>query len=301
MTISGFSFIKNGIQVDYPFLEAIQSILPICDEFVVAVGDSTDNTREAIMNLKSDKIKIIDTVWDLNKRTGGVVFAEQSNIALDACTGDWVIHIQADELIHEDEVFKIKEDILKYDSDPNVEGLLMPYYHFWGDYNHIWTSRKVHRYEIRAFRNIKGIRSFRDSQGFRKYSSNAAYANGTEEGKKLKVKKSEAHIFHYKCVKPPKQMMKKMEIFHSFYHDDEWMQKKYQKKDDDFNFMNYDKLEVFNKPQPNLMKERMLKKDWEFVYDKSKSKMKFKYRVLHFIEDLTGYRLFEYKNYRLLK
>lgn len=300
MKISGFTFIRNGIEVDYPFLEAIQSVLPICDEFIVAVGDSTDSTREAIVNLKSDKIKITDTVWDLSKRTGGVVFAEQSNIALDACTGDWAIHIQADELFHEEEVFKIKEEILRYDSDPNVEGLLMPYYHFWGDYNHIWTSRKAHRFEIRAFRNVKGIRSFRDSQGFRRYTSTEAYLNG-ETGKKLKVKMSEAHVFHYKSVKPPKQMNKKMETLLSFYHDDNWIQKRYQKKEDYFSFSNFDKLEVFDKSQPSLMKERMLKKDWEFVYDKSKSKMKFKYRVLHFIEDLTGYRLFEYKNYRLLK
>lgn len=299
MKISGITFIKNGIMVDYPFLEAIQSILPICDELVVAVGDSTDNTREAIQNLKSDKIKIIDTVWDLSKRTGGVVFAEQSNIALDGVTGDWVIHVQADEVIHENDVAKLKEEILKYDKDPRVEGLILPYYHFWGDYNHIWTSRKVHRYEVRAFRNIKGIRSYRDSQGFRKYSSLEGYHNG-EVGEKLKVKKSEAHIFHYKCVKPPKQMRKKMEIFHSFYKDDAWLKKKYTDETDEFDYQVYDRLEVFNGTQPSIMKTRVSMKDWVFDYDKKKSKMKFRYKVLHFIEDLTGYRLFEYKNYRII-
>jgi glycosyltransferase involved in cell wall biosynthesis len=297
--ISGFSFVKNGIMVDYPFLEAIQSVLPICDEFIVAVGDSTDKTREEIQDLKSDKIKIIDTVWDISKRTGGVVFAEQSNLALDGVTGDWVIHVQADEVIHEDEVFKLKAEILKYDEDPNVEGLILPYYHFWGDYNHIWTSRKAHRFEIRAFRNIKGIRSFRDSQGFRKYSSIEGYQNG-EKGVKLKVKKSEAHIFHYKSVKPPKQMMQKMEIFHSFYHDDTWMKQKHSKETEWFDYQRYDRLEGFNKPQPGIMKDRISKKDWVFEYDKKKSKMKLKYRFLHAIEELTGYRLFEYKNYKII-
>ena len=299
MKISGFSYIKNGIFVDYPFLEAIQSVLPICDEFVIAVGDSTDGTREAIENLKSDKIKIIDTVWDLSKRTGGVVFAEQSNIALDGVTGDWVIHIQADEAIHEDEIFRLKEEIIKYDKDPNVEGLILPYYHFWGDYNHIWTSRKVHRFEVRAFRNIKGIRSYRDSQGFRKFSSIEGYQSG-EEGEKLKVKKSKVHIFHYKCVKPPKQMRKKMEIFHSFYYDDIWLKKKYHDKEEEFDYQIYDRLEEFTGTQPSLLHERISKKDWPFTYEKAKSKMKFRYRALHFIEDLTGYRLFEYKNYKII-
>ena len=299
MKISGFTFVKNGIQIDYPFLEAIQSVLPICDEIVVAVGDSTDKTRESILSLNSDKIKIIDTVWDLSKRTGGVVFAEQANIALDACTGDWAIHIQADEVIHENELFKIKEEILRYDSDKRVEGLLMPYYHFWGDYNHIMTSRKVHRYEIRAIRNNKKIWSFRDSQGFRRYTSLEGCRNG-EEGKKLKVKLSQAHIFHYKCVKPPKQMKQKMETFHHFYHTDEWLKNKYGKMEE-FDYQNYDKLDLFNLPHPNVMKDRMQKQNWTFNYNKKILNMKFKYRVLHFIEDLTGYRFFEYKNYKLLK
>ena len=101
MTISGFSYVRNGFEYGYPFLEAIQSILPICDEFVVAVGDSTDKTREAIEKLNSPKIKIIDTIWDMNLREGGKIFAQQANIALDNTTGDWAFHIQADEVIHE--------------------------------------------------------------------------------------------------------------------------------------------------------------------------------------------------------
>jgi hypothetical protein len=48
------------------------------------------------------------------------------------------------------------------------------------------------------------------------------------------------------------------------------------------------------------MKERVDSQDWEFVYDKSKQKMKFKYRILHAFEKITGYRLFEYKNYKLV-
>lgn len=79
----------------------MQSILPICDEFIMAVGDSEDGTREAIVALNNPKIKIIDTVWDEQMRQGGKIFAQQANIALDACTGDWLFHIQADEIIHE--------------------------------------------------------------------------------------------------------------------------------------------------------------------------------------------------------
>ena len=109
--ISGFSYIRNGFEFDYPFLESIQSILPICDEFIIAVGDSHDGTREAIEKLGSDKIKIIDTIWDENMRANGAIFAQQSNIALDHITGNWAFHIQADEVIHENDLPKIRQAI----------------------------------------------------------------------------------------------------------------------------------------------------------------------------------------------
>ena len=63
MKVTGFSFVKNAIKYDYPIVESITSILPICDEFVIAVGDCNDGTRELIESIGSDKIRIIDTVF----------------------------------------------------------------------------------------------------------------------------------------------------------------------------------------------------------------------------------------------
>ena len=162
MKISGFSYVRNGFEIGYPFIEAVLSILPLCDEFVIAIGESTDGTREAIEKLNSQKIKIVDTVWDMNLREGGKIFAQQANVALDHTTGDWAFHIQADEVIHERDLPKIKEAILRYDNDERVEGFILPFYHFWGDYTHIRTARSVHLHEIRIFRNKKLVRSYRD-------------------------------------------------------------------------------------------------------------------------------------------
>ena len=38
MKVSGFTFIKNAEMLGYPFIESIQSVLPIVDEFIIAVG-----------------------------------------------------------------------------------------------------------------------------------------------------------------------------------------------------------------------------------------------------------------------
>jgi glycosyltransferase involved in cell wall biosynthesis len=296
--ISGFSYIRNGFTFDYPFLEAIQSILPICDEFVIAVGDSTDGTREAIEKL-GPKVRIIDTVWDMSLREGGKIFAQQANIALDAVKGKWAFHIQADEIIHENDLEKIRQAVLKYDSDRKVEGILLPFLNFWGSFSYIRTSRKAHRYEVRLFRTGMGVRSFRDSQGFRKYSSKEAYENG-EKGIKLKVVKVDAPVYHYSYVRPPDLMKKKSEFFDRFWHDDQWIEEKVS-KEPEYDYDKIDKLSPFSGTHPRLMQDRVKAQNWEFNYDPSKAKMKLQYRILHFIEDLTGYRIGEYKNYKLIK
>ncbi len=103
MKISGFTFARNAAKLYYPVKESIESILPIVDEFVIALGegDEDDTTEEEILKIKSDKIRIIRTVWDIEKFPNGTEHAHQTNIAKDACSGDWLIYLQADELIHE--------------------------------------------------------------------------------------------------------------------------------------------------------------------------------------------------------
>ncbi len=71
MRVSGFTIVRNAIKYDYPVKEAILSILPLCDEVIVAVGKSEDNTLELIKSIPSEKIKIIETVWDDTLREGG--------------------------------------------------------------------------------------------------------------------------------------------------------------------------------------------------------------------------------------
>jgi len=195
MKISGFSFVRNGFDYGVPFLESIQSVLPACDEFIMVVGNSTDGTRQAIEQLQSPKIKIIDTVWDMRLQTGGKIFAQQTNIGLDAVTGDWCFHIQADEVIHENDLSKITEAIKTNNDNKNVEGFILPYYHFWGGYNYIRNTRRIHKHEVRIFRSGLGVRSYRDSQGFRKFKSAEGYTNGTDAGEKLTVKKLMLRFF----------------------------------------------------------------------------------------------------------
>jgi len=294
MKISGFSYVRNGFDYGVPFLEAYQSILPVCDEFVVTVGEGNDGTREAIQKLNDPKIRIIDTVWDMSLRANGKIFAQQTNMALDAITGDWAFHIQADEVIHENDIYKIKEAVERNDNDKRVEGFILPFIHFWGGYDHIRTSRRVHKNEVRLFRNGLGVRSYRDSLGFRKYRDFNAYAIDTEKGEKLRVKKINAPIYHYTEVRGPGAKTKKAAAIGAFYEKNDG--KPVQKEE-----YGYDRLEKFTGTHPRLMNEKVKAQDWEYVFNPKKAVWRTKDRIMQPIEDILGFKIGEYKNYKLIK
>ena len=297
LKVSAFSYVRNGIRMGYPFLQSIQSVLPVVDEFIMVVGDSTDGTREAILAL-SPKIKIIDSVWDMKLRSGGKIFAQQANLGLDAVTGDWIIHIQADEVIHEQDIEKVKKYMDGFSDRPEVEGFLFPFLNFRGDYSHIHTGRTAHRFEIRVFRKNSSIRSYKDSQGFRKFSSQEGYEGG-EKGKKLQVIKIDVPIFHYSYVRPPRKMKEKAEVFTSFYVDDSSLKEIF-KGIEEFDYNEVDKLDIFKGTHPAVMGEVIAKKDWEFKYNPGMKYTSLRHRILNKIEDWTDYRIGEYKNYKLI-
>jgi glycosyltransferase involved in cell wall biosynthesis len=292
MQIGGFTYVRNGFAFGYPFLASLHSLLPLVDELVVAVGDSTDGTREAISTLENPKIKIINTVWDESLRENGKIFAEQSDLALNNISGDWAIHLQVDEVLHENDQQRIADTLKTVNANKKVDGLLFPFLHFWGDYQHIRNTRRTHRFEIRAFRNTGNIRAYKDSQGFRNYEQNP-------KGEKLKVMKIDTPIYHYSYVRPPQLMTRKANYFHRFWHDDAWLKKNTGKTIFDYNQV--DKLEPFEGSHPQYMKEIMKKKDWEFTYDPAQTNMKIKDQILYKFEKLTGIRPFEYRNYKQVK
>lgn len=296
MTISGFTYVRNGFKYGYPFLASIQSLLPVVDELVVVVGDSTDGTRAAIEQLQQEKIVIIDSVWDESLRQNGKIFAQQSNIGLSAIKGDWAIHLQVDEVLHERHHEDLRNWLRLASQQPDVEGLLFPFYHFWGDFNHIRNTRKTHPFEIRAFKNTGSIRSYKDSQGFRKYKHTAEQAPD-EAGEKLKVLKTDIPVYHYSYARHPNLMKKKDDYFQRFWHDDQWVEKHVQAKD--FNFNEVDHLAPFTLGHPKYMKAIIAAQDWSFTYDPSQSNMSLKDKFVHWLNRLTGRRWFEYKNYKI--
>lgn len=301
MKVSAFTYVRNGLQYDYPFIESIQSILRVVDEFIVVIGDSTDGTREIVEALNNSKIKIIDTIWNDNLRTGGQIFAQQANIGLDNVSrdADWLFHIQADEVIHENDLPVIKKSMELYLDQPEVEGLLFDFINFFGDYKHYAPSRRYHQKEIRIIRNNPHFKSYKDSQGFRSF--NDPENIWQEKGTKLSVKKIDATVYHYSYVKDPKVQLKKHLVFGSRWHEgDEWMKEFIEKNKDGYDYGKIDFLYKYQGTHPAVMQHRIAKQDWNFNYDPSKNDMNLKEKFLKLLQDITGKQFFIYKNYKLI-
>ena len=290
MKVTGFTFIRNAVKFDYPIVEAIKSILPLCDNFIVAVGKSDDGTLDLIQNIDKQKIKTIETIWDDSPemKIGGKVFALETDKAFQAIPedSDWAFYIQGDEVIHEKYLDNIYASMERWKDNKLVDGLLFKYLHFYGSYDYIGISPKWNPDEIRVIKNNKAIYSYRDAQGFRK-----------DNNKKLNVKPVDAYVHHYGWVKEPKTMMKKVKNAYSFYKDKELPVEKFTNQM--FNFSSIDALGPFTDTHPQVMKGRIERKNWNFEYDFSLNKLTLRYKTKIFLKKYVGINTY-YENYQII-
>ncbi|UHG90246.1 glycosyltransferase family 2 protein [Spirosoma oryzicola] len=291
MKVTGFSIVRNAIKFDYPIVEAIQSVLPLCDEFVVAVGQSDDDTLALIQRIDSTKIRIVETVWDDSLRSGGQVLAVETNKALAAVSADtdWAFYIQGDEVLHERYIPAVRQAMERYLDQPDVEGLLFKYLHFYGSYQYIGDSPQWYRHEIRIIRNTGNVIAYRDAQGFR-----------TKDNQKLHVKPVDAYVYHYGWVKPPEVQQEKIAGTRRFWHNDDQPAQP-QQAPDPFDYSTIDALAEFKDSHPAVMQPRIDAQHWQFNFNIREKKYSFKNRLKIVVERLTGWRMGEYRNYKLLR
>lgn len=291
MKVAGFSFIRNAVKYDYPIIESIQSILPICDAFYIAVGASEDDTLELIESISSDKLHILPSVWDDSLREGGRVLAAETDKAFAAIPQDydWAFYLQGDEVVHEEDLPKIQAAMQTYLPQAKVEGLLFKYRHFFGSYDYIADSRSWYRREIRIVRNDKKIFSYQDAQGFRK-----------QPNEKLNVKLIDAHIYHYGWVKDPRTQIVKQRDFQKLWHSDEEISGYESLKAEHFDYSQIDSLSRFEGKHPQVIQERVSRVNWQFDHDISKKNLRLKHRLSQLVEQFTGWRIGEYRNYKLI-
>ncbi len=187
MKVSGFTIVRNAIKYNYPVVESIKSILPICDEFVVNVGDGEDGTLGLVQAIADPKIKVIQSTWDFSQRSE--VLSVQTNLALKACKGNWAFYLQSDEVIHEEDLQRL--DNLMHQSllDESIDALRFQWLHFYGSYYRYRIDSGWYQKQDRIIRNNGTIESFGDAYAFRR-----------KDGRPLRQKKTNCFVYHYGWV-----------------------------------------------------------------------------------------------------
>ncbi len=300
MTISGFTMVRNATRFYFPIKESIQSILPIVDEFVVALGRGYpgDKTEEDILSINSPKIKIIHRIWDENKFKNGSIFREETNVALSYCKGDWCFYLQADEVIHEDDFKIINDACRRFLDKKEIEGMLFQYNHFWGDYDHCLRYHGICNKEIRIIRNHTGIQSYNDANSFRKNKQ------------KLNVVELPARIFHYGWARPPETMQQKKQEQDALHHERNYSENKLNDSSLRFDYGPLGTFPVFKETHPAVMRDMILKMNWKNQLNYSKKQSvkrkkykheKLKYRIISWFENniFNGQQIFGWTNWKI--
>lgn len=281
----------------------MRSILPLVDEWVINVGIGDDDTLARIKTFAQEegagKVKWFESDWKLDdpeKKKGGMILSEQTNLALERCQNEWCMYLQGDEVFHEEDIPRIRQALTLSEKRPEVEGLLFNYIHFYGSFDVIQHSRSVYRHEVRVVRKSSGAQSVGDAQSFRK-----------KDGSKLQVVSSGARIFHYGWVRTPEAMKEKTFFMDQLYHgepDPKDAANGTPHTGDNYRYKRIWGLKPYLGSHPKVMKERIKNKGWH--WDLKNSPMTYTWRdskkvVLDSIEQVTGCRLFEYRSYKKIR
>jgi glycosyltransferase involved in cell wall biosynthesis len=208
-SISGFTFIRNGVELGFPFEASIRSLLPLVDEFVVVVGKSNDDTLARIHAIGSPKIRVIETIWNERMADRGFVYAQQKMMAQYACTGDWAFYLEGDEVVHEAELANIRASVDKHHANPAVEAFVFDYFHFYGTPDFVANSPAWYRRECRLIRNT-----------IRSYAPDGQYwliTSDHKKGRNPQAALANAHIYHYGWVRSNEAMQKKLDQVSKFW------------------------------------------------------------------------------------
>jgi hypothetical protein len=291
MKVSGFTFLRNGQKLGYPFVASIRSILPIVDEFVVALGPCDDDTEKELREIGDPKIRIVPTRWNENIRPDysvkGFVYGQQKSIALFNCTGDWAFYLEADEVVHENDLPKIRAAMEKHLPDERVEALAFDFLHFYGNANTIAWSPGWYRSEVRIIRNTIPA-----------WSSEALFFNivaGHKKSRYPRAAHTGATIYHYGWVRNEEQMNLKTAATHKFWDDQPLPAM-------DYTNIDAAALKLFAGTHPGVVRDWLPKADGIFQADPNHklSAREKKHRLMVKLEQWLGVQ-FNKKHYRLVR
>ena len=241
----------------YPVVECARCLLSFCDEVVANVGASDDGTREALLGLGDSRIRLLEEPWDLGLREKGRLLSRETNRAMDLCRGDWVVYLQADEILHEDDIPELISMMEKCGRNPRIDGISFRYLHFYGSPHFVQDNPlKWYTRAVRAVRTARNIVSVGDALKFRRMAGGIA--------RRIRETRSSIRVFHYGWARPPEMMVEKQRHLERFWHDDATLEKRFAAVDAGSIYSDTRHLVPFTGTHPAVMRDVVAEASWVF-------------------------------------
>jgi glycosyltransferase involved in cell wall biosynthesis len=289
MKVSGFTFLRNGTILGYPYIESLKSLLAVCDEVIVAIGNSDDDTLAQVQALSDPKLKIIQTTWNEKMQDRGYTYAQQKMIAQFNCTGDWAFYLEGDEVIHEKDYATIRKAMETYLDDKDVEALVFDYYHFYGSPQTYAYSPRWYRRAPRIIRNT--VRSWAPDGLF------WLIMNENKQGRYPKAALAGCYLYHYGHVRSVDKMNEKQKRVERYWG-------KTPKEFLGYGDIDPISIREFQSSHPAIL-SNWLANDAEQILtlnpDYKLSKRDKKHRLLSKLEGILGGQDFTKKHYKLVR
>lgn len=286
MRLSGFTLVRNAVHLDFPVVESIRSILPLCDEVIVNVGRSDDETLALLRSITDPKIKILETEWDFQR--GASVLRDETARAMAACAHPWGLYIQADEVLHEAGAASLVETIHRAAADPRIEGVAVRYRHIFGDPALEAVNRHWYRREVRAVRlGPTDVRPFRDAQGFRV----------GPEARRVRALLADSEMFHYGYLRSAAALRGRAGVDRDLYPD------RSTSAGDPAQLHWFPGIRPFRGTHPEVARgwvSRHADDPHRRISPPTFRLSQLRFHLSDWVERLTGHRPFEFRNYDLV-
>lgn len=206
MKISGVMPLRNAVKLGYPFELAIKSLRPLCDEVVILVDPmSEDDTFERVKRVLADRVHIVLSVWDMNNHRGhtNCEISVQTAKVIEHVSGDWIMSLQADEVLHERDAEGLREEVELAERN-GVTGIELQRLYFYGSLSKIradWTQWLLRLFKRGCWKpDVDGAMRF------------------DPVGEQCRVR-ALAAIYHYSRVGDPQVIAERVRNLDGFFHE----------------------------------------------------------------------------------
>lgn len=201
-TLTGITLVRQANRLGYPWKQCVKALTDLCDQVIINVDiHSDDGMLDDLKKLTSKNHQFYLSVWDMKNTGDGRMLANEANKTLPEVTSDWVIYLQADEMIHQQDMHSLRLYLDTLPSNTTQVELLRTY--FWKDLN-----SRAPQYEIYLGRIFR--------KGTHTVGGDGMYLNRL----KGEIIRSPYWIYHYSRMGPEEKVAARVKNLDQLFHDD---------------------------------------------------------------------------------